>query len=132
MSAIALLAVVGLLVGQQYNARLRTLNDQLAAAKSSLETRNEQLSTANSNLEAVKINLESSNKELGEASGNLEKALENVKQERARAQRYLYTARMALVQRAEQENQPVRRRSLATTTACRSSPSRSVTPVTSA
>src|SRR5262245_27098774 len=59
MSSVTLLALVGLVVGQSYNARLRTLNEQLANAKTSLETRNEQLSTANNELGAASTQLES-------------------------------------------------------------------------
>jgi len=95
-------------VGQAYNARLKTLNDQLANAKSNLEHRNDQLSATNAELETAKASLEATNSELGEASGKLTTALGDVKAERAHARRYLYTASMALVQRAEQEKQPGR------------------------
>ena len=100
-SAVAILALVGLVVGQHYNSQLKTLNHQV-------ESRNKQLSTVNNQLVAAKVSLETSNTGLAEASGKLEVALEDVKAERARASRFLYAARMALVQRAEQEKQPGR------------------------
>src|SRR6185503_13998807 len=56
----------------------------------------------------AKTNLQTSNEGLGEASSKLEKALGDVRAEQARARRFLYAARMALVPRAEEEKQPGR------------------------
>jgi len=97
-STVALLALVGVAVGQSYNRRLQTLNNALASAKASLEIKNSQL-------ERAKTSLESSNRKLESASAKLEHALTDAQGERAKARRYLYAARMALVQRAERENQ---------------------------
>jgi WD40 repeat protein len=52
--------------------------------------------------------LEVANEQLIQTSGDLEKALDQVRAERAKARRYLYTARMALAQRADQENDSAR------------------------
>ena len=99
--AVALLALVGVAVGQYYNRQLRTLNQELAKAKSSLETNNTQLQRA-------KTNLETTNQELATASGKLAQALDDVQAERRKTRHYLYAARMALAQRAQRENQPAR------------------------
>ena len=101
VSTVAILSLVSVGVGQHYNNQLQTVNGELASAKSSLETRNAQL-------QGAKASLETSNKELATASGKLETALNDVKAERANARKYLYTARMTLVQRAQKENQPGR------------------------
>lgn len=50
MSAIAMLALKGLAVGQSYNARLSTMNRALGTAKSNLETSNTELSEASTKL----------------------------------------------------------------------------------
>jgi WD40 repeat protein len=76
-SIVAVLALVGVIVGQFYNARLRTANAELEATRASLATTNIQLQTT-----------------LGE-----------VRTEKANARHYFYMAQMTLAERARQEGQ---------------------------
>ncbi|MBC7816792.1 MAG: serine/threonine protein kinase [Planctomycetaceae bacterium] len=91
VSAIAMLALVGVGVGRHYNARLEAVNGQLKVAKVNLETSNNQLKTSNG--------------QLAEASAKLEVALKDAQAEKARARRYLYVSQMTLAERARQEGQ---------------------------
>jgi WD40 repeat protein len=77
VSLVAVLALVGLIVGQSYNVRL-------AEANGRLETAAEQLETA----------LQTAEFEKAEA-----------RKQRANARRYLYVSQMRLVERAQQEGQ---------------------------
>jgi WD40 repeat protein len=84
---VAALALVGVVVGWFYSARL---------------------ATANGDLQSAKTNLQDTNGKLIVASEELQTSLAAVRDEKAKARRYLYVAQMALVQRAEQEKQPGR------------------------
>jgi WD40 repeat protein/tRNA A-37 threonylcarbamoyl transferase component Bud32 len=77
VSVVAVLALVGFLVGLSYNAWLKDANTKLGLTKTDLE----------------------------KANGKLTTALEDVRAERAKTRRYFYAAQMALVERARQENQ---------------------------
>jgi WD40 repeat protein len=77
VSVVAMLALVGVLVGLLYNARLQDANEKL-------EWTNGQLATA---------------------TEQLKDSLEEVRAERSKTRRYFYAAQMALVARARQEGQ---------------------------
>src|SRR5262249_45495469 len=87
VSAVAVLALVALVVGQSYNAQLQAANAQLETTSARLEV----------TLGAVQV-------EKTEA----ERQRARAREEEAKARRYLYVARMTLAQRAEQEQQPGR------------------------
>jgi WD40 repeat protein/tRNA A-37 threonylcarbamoyl transferase component Bud32 len=87
VSLLALLAFVGVLVSQHYNARLETANTKLEATSAQLQ----------STLEAVQVEKAEADKQRARA-----------RDEEAKARLYLYMARMTLAQRAEQEKQPGR------------------------
>jgi eukaryotic-like serine/threonine-protein kinase len=84
---IMLLTGVGLIVAQFYNAQLEATNTKLEATTAQLKT----------TLEAVQVEKAETEKQRARAS-----------EEEAKARLYLYVARMTLVQRAAQENQPGR------------------------
>jgi WD40 repeat protein len=77
VSVVAMLALVGVLVGLLYNARLQDANESLDLTNGRLTTATEQLKVS----------------------------LEEVRAERAKTRRYFYAAQMALVERARQEGQ---------------------------
>ncbi len=77
VSVVAVFALVAVLVGLWYNARLTDANSQLESANGKLEN----------------------------TSGQLREALDNVKEEKAKARHYLYLAEMSLVEQARKENQ---------------------------
>ncbi len=79
-SVVALLAMAGMGLGLYYNSKLDLANTQLL----------------------------STNQQLAEASGQLEIAVKDAKAERASAHRHLYASRMALIQVAQQNDQPAR------------------------
>jgi eukaryotic-like serine/threonine-protein kinase len=91
VSALAVLALVGVVVGQWYNARLE-------ASKAALEESNWHLETAKSELEISNGNLEAT-------SEQLKLTLAAVRAEKARARHYFYTSQMTLIERARQEKQ---------------------------
>ena len=107
-SSIALMAIVGIAVGQHYNARLSTTNQDLNAAKETLESTNKRLNTTNDRLQSAKGKLQTSNAQLAATSTQLELALGDLNIEQVKSRRYLYAARMSLVQRAERESNPGR------------------------
>jgi hypothetical protein len=84
VSVVAVLALVGVLVGIRYNAWLQDANADLESTKTELEDTNGKLTTATEQLKA---------------------SLADVRAERAKTRRYFYAAQMALVERARQENQ---------------------------
>ena len=132
-SVTAMLALVGVVVGQHYNSllvtanshlnvtkenleesnnQLQSSNGQLNVAKADLENKNNELQTSNGELNATKENLEKKNTELNlssnrlvEASTKLEVALKDAQAERLRARHYLYVSQMTLAERARQEGQ---------------------------
>jgi WD40 repeat protein len=77
VSVLAALAMVGVIVGQSYNAQL----------------------------ESTKRDLEDTNGKLVETTEKLKTSLADVRVERAKTRRYFYAAQMALVERAQQEGQ---------------------------
>jgi WD40 repeat protein/serine/threonine protein kinase len=83
-SGVAVLSLVGFLVGLRYNARLQDANAELESTKTELEDTNGKLTTATAQLKA---------------------SLSDVRSERAKTRRYFYGAQMALVERARQEGQ---------------------------
>jgi WD40 repeat protein len=87
VSALAVLALVGVVVGQSYNARLASTNAQLESAKSELTDTNKKLATASEALKA---------------------SLATVRAERAKTRAYFYASQMTLVERARQEGQTAR------------------------
>jgi WD40 repeat protein/serine/threonine protein kinase len=84
VSLLAVLALVGFLVGLLYNSRLQDTNAALELTKSDLEETNGKLTTA---------------------SEQLKVSLAEVRAERAKTRRFFYAAQMALVERARQEGQ---------------------------
>jgi WD40 repeat protein/serine/threonine protein kinase len=82
VSALAVLSLVGVIVGQSYNAQLQSVNAQLESAKTDLEDINGKL--------------------VG-TSEQLKGSLAEVRAERAKTRHYFYAAQMALVERARQE-----------------------------
>jgi WD40 repeat protein/tRNA A-37 threonylcarbamoyl transferase component Bud32 len=80
VSAVAVLALVGVAVGQWYNAQLQT----------------------------TKNDLEISNGKLAVASEELKATLAAVRSEKAKGRRYFYASQMMLVERARQEKQDAR------------------------
>ncbi len=93
-SLVASLALVGMGIGFYYNAQLDTANSQLRSS--------------NQQLEAARDTLESSNQKLSLTSAELERSVDEVQAERTLARRHLYASRMALIQVAQQNNQPAR------------------------
>jgi len=93
-SMVALLSVTGMGIGLYYNAQLDSANSQLRAS--------------NKELEAAKQTLVTSNLQLSVTSEKLEHSIQDVNAERALARRHLYASRMALIQIAQQNNQPAR------------------------
>jgi WD40 repeat protein len=91
VSVVAMLALVGVLVGLLYNAQLKDGNTRLEFA--------------NTKLELTKTELEDTNGKLTTATERLKASLADVRAERAKTRRYFYAAQMALVERARQENQ---------------------------
>jgi WD40 repeat protein len=87
VSAVAALALVGVVVGQSYNARLGATNAQLESAKS-------ELTDANAKLE--------------KATEALKTSLATVRAERAKTRRIFYASQMSLVDRARREDQTER------------------------
>jgi WD40 repeat protein len=84
VSALAILALVGVLVGYWYNAELKATNVQLESAKTQLQVVNDKLEAASEKLQA---------------------SLVAVRAEKAKTQRYFYASQMTLIERARQENQ---------------------------
>jgi WD40 repeat protein/tRNA A-37 threonylcarbamoyl transferase component Bud32 len=91
VSALAVLALVGVVVGQSYNARLQDANTRLG--------------TTNGQLQETKSQLETINGQLEVSSNQLRTALGTVKAEKAKAHRYLYLAEMTLAEQARKEKQ---------------------------
>jgi WD40 repeat protein/tRNA A-37 threonylcarbamoyl transferase component Bud32 len=89
VSGLAVLALVGVIVGQSYNVQLQKINDELAIAKGALQQTNDKLQEANG--------------KLVETSDELKSSLAVVKIERAKTQHYFYSAQMALVERAREK-----------------------------
>jgi hypothetical protein len=87
VGAVAVLASVGAAVGLVYNAELESVNRQLRSTSGRLEQ-------ALGEVQAQK--------------GEAERQRARAREEEVKARRYLYVARMALAQRAEQEKQPGR------------------------
>ena len=84
VSALAALALVGVGVGQWYNARLEATNAELVAAKADLLETNGKLAATSEELKAT---------------------LAAVRSEKAKARRYFYASQMTLIERARQEMQ---------------------------
>jgi WD40 repeat protein len=91
VSALAALALVGVGVGQWYNARL--------------EESNARLEESNARLDAAKSDLETTNGKLVVTSEELKATVVAVRAEKARARRFFYASQMVLVERARQEKQ---------------------------
>ncbi len=84
VSGVAALALVGVVVGWFYGARL---------------------ATANTDLQTAKTNLQDANGKLQVASAELQTSLAAVRDEKAKARRYLYLAQMTLAEQARKDNQ---------------------------
>jgi WD40 repeat protein len=89
VSGLAALALVGVIVGLSYNARLQKTNDELVSAKTDLQETNDKLRDTNG--------------KLAETSDELKSSLAAVRAEKARARHYFYVAQMALVERAREK-----------------------------
>jgi WD40 repeat protein/serine/threonine protein kinase len=98
VSLVAVLALVGFLVGLLYNSRLQDTNAALELAKSDLEE-------TNAALESAKSDVEETNDKLTTATEQLKVSLADVRAERTKTRRFFYAAQMALVERARQEGQ---------------------------
>jgi len=105
VSALAALALVGVVVGQWYNARLEASKSALEESNAQLEAGKAALETSNAQLETAKAELEISNGKLELTSKELQATLIAVRAEQAKARRYFYAAQMTLVERARQEKQ---------------------------
>jgi WD40 repeat protein/tRNA A-37 threonylcarbamoyl transferase component Bud32 len=82
VSPLAVVALVGVVVGQSYNAQLKATNAQLESAQSGLQDANGKLAAASEELKA---------------------SLATVKAERAKTRRYFYASQMNLVERAREK-----------------------------
>jgi WD40 repeat protein len=89
VSALAALALVGVVVGWVYGAQLAEANDELASAKTSTELLNGQLAQA----------LTKTKKQEAETAAQRAEA----ERQRARAERYLYVARFNLAERLSRD-----------------------------
>ena len=98
VSAVAMLALVGVGVGRHYNARLETANTSLKSVNSRLETTNTRLETTSAELRTT---LQAVQVEKTEAER--QRAL--AKEAEAKAKRYFYAAQMQQVELARQQKQ---------------------------
>jgi WD40 repeat protein/tRNA A-37 threonylcarbamoyl transferase component Bud32 len=94
VGAVAVLASVGVVVGLVYNRELGAVNRELGTVNDQLRNTSGRLEKALGAVQAEK--------------SETERQRTRAREEAAKARRYLYLARMALAQRAEQEKQPGR------------------------
>jgi WD40 repeat protein len=98
VSALAAMALVGVGVGQWYNARLK-------ASKKALEASNAALEAAKTDLQDTNNELADTNGKLKATSNQLQITLEAVRAEKAKARRYFYASQMTLVEQARRDKQ---------------------------
>jgi WD40 repeat protein/serine/threonine protein kinase len=99
VSAVAILALVGIAAGLWHSAQLQTLNEGLTDAKRQLESTNESLETANHQKEVTHGKLEAALKVIRQEKAEVEK-------HRQQARRFLYVSQINLADRAYKEGKP--------------------------